>query len=392
LAGGALAGGAAAEFLQNRPSGGFGDGGRPGAGDIASTLPARPGGGGAGGRPDIGRPGQPSNRPGDIGRPGQPGNRPGDIGRPGRPGDRPGDIGRPGRPGDRPGDIGRPGRPGDRPGDIGRPGRPGEGGAGERWDRGDWRDWANNRPDRIPDRDRWQDWRNEHRDDIRDWWQDNAGDFDDWFDNDWWDNVDIDWPYYPGFGYWGWAAWDGLTDWVDYGWSDPVYYNYGENVYYADDSVYYGDQPVATYEEYAQQAEAIALSAPEAEPAPEDWMSLGVFAMTSDGQPSGVEPTMYLQLAVSKQGIINGTFQNTATNSVQAIEGMVDKQTQRAAWTAVGKSRPLMETGIGNLTQDTTPALIHFADGTTQQWLLVRMEKPASAPQTQQVRASTPPQ
>ncbi len=53
---------------------------------------------------------------------------------------------------------------------------------------------------------------------------------------------------------------------------------------------------------------------PETKPAAEDWMSLGVFAMTSDGQPTGAEPTMFLQLAVSKQGIINGTFQNTATN------------------------------------------------------------------------------
>ena len=108
-------------------------------------------------------------------------------------------------------------------------------------------------------------------------------------------------------------------------------------------------------------------------------MPLGVFAMTADGEPTGAEPTMYLQLAVSKQGVINGTFQNTATNAVQAVEGMVDKQTQRAAWTAVGKTRPLMETGIVNLTQDTTPALVHFADGTTQQWLLVRMDKPGTA-------------
>jgi hypothetical protein len=113
-------------------------------------------------------------------------------------------------------------------------------------------------------------------------------------------------------------------------------------------------------------------------------MSLVVFAMTSDGQTTGVEPTMYLQLAVSKQGIISGTFQNTATNSVQAVEGMVDRETQRAAWTAVGKSRPLMETGIGNLTQDTTPALIHFPDGTTQQWLLVRMQEPGASQQTSQ--------
>jgi hypothetical protein len=155
--------------------------------------------------------------------------------------------------------------------------------------------------------------------------------------------------------------------------------------------VYYGDQPVATYEEYAEQAEAIVLSAPEAEPAAEDWMSLGVFAMTSDGESTGVNPTMYLQLAVSKQGVINGTFQNTATGSVQAVEGMVDRETQRAAWTAVGKSRPLMETGIGNLAQDTTPALVHFPDGTTQQWLLVRMENPESTQQPRQAQQSTPP-
>jgi hypothetical protein len=153
-------------------------------------------------------------------------------------------------------------------------------------------------------------------------------------------------------------------------------------VYYEDGYVYYGDQPVATEEQYADQAEAIAMSAPETKPASEDWMPLGVFAMTTDGQPTGVDPTMFLQLAVSKQGIISGTFQNTASNSVQAIEGMVDKQTQRAAWTAAGKSRPLMEVGIGNLTRDTAPALIHFPDGTTQQWLLVRMDKPGSPQQS----------
>jgi hypothetical protein len=248
-------------------------------------------------------------------------------------------------------------------------------------------------PSRIRDREGWQDWRNEHRDDIRDFWNDHAGDFNDWFDNDWWDHNHIDWPYYPGFGYWGWAAWNGLTGWVDYGWTDPVYYNYGDNVYYEDGSVYYGDQPICTEVEYIEQAEAIATNIPEVKPAPEDWMSLGVFAMTADGQPTGADPTMFVQLAVSKQGIINGTFQNTATSSVQAVEGMVDKQTQRAAFTAVGKSRPLVETGIANLTQDTTAVLVHFPDDSTQQWLLTRLEKPGAAPAAATPRApATPPQ
>jgi hypothetical protein len=35
-----------------------------------------------------------------------------------------------------------------------------------------------------------------------------------------------------------------------------------------------------------------------------------------------------------------------------------------------------VETGISNLTKDEAPALLQFAGGQTQQWLLVRMEEP----------------
>jgi hypothetical protein len=240
-----------------------------------------------------------------------------------------------------------------------------------------------NRPSRIRDREQWQNWRQEHRGELLAYWNlHHTSDYDDWFLDDWWNDNQINYPYYKGFNYWADAAWPAMTDWVDSDWSQPIYYNYGSNVYYEDGSVYYGDQAVATAEEYARQAEAIASNVPAAKPAEKDWMPLGVFAMTADGKPTGAEPTMYLQLAVSKQGVINGTFQNTATNTVQAVEGMVDKQTQRAAWTAAGKSRPLMETGIVNLTQETTPALIHFPDGTTQQWLLVRLDEPGGATRT----------
>jgi hypothetical protein len=169
-----------------------------------------------------------------------------------------------------------------------------------------------------------------------------------------------------------------MTTWFPtYGWEEPVYYNYGNNVYYQNDTVYYGDQPVATTDEYANQAEQIATSIPEVEPAPEDWMPLGVFALSpADESSQGVDPTLFLQLAVSKQGIISGSLQNTTANTVKQIEGMVDKQSQRAAWTVAGETRPIMESGIGNLTQDTAPALVHFSDGTTQEWLLVRLDKP----------------
>jgi hypothetical protein len=187
---------------------------------------------------------------------------------------------------------------------------------------------------------------------------------------------------HPGWAAWRitrpyrWATWGALTGWVSYGWSEPIDYSYGENVYYQDDSVYYGDQPVATAEEYALQAEQIVASAPEVAPEQAEWMPLGVFALTPDGQSSGPEPTLFLQLAISKEGVISGTLHNSATDSTQTIEGMADKGTQRVAWNVVGKTRPIMETGIGNLTQDSAPALVHFADGQTQQWLMVRLEEP----------------
>jgi hypothetical protein len=91
---------------------------------------------------------------------------------------------------------------------------------------------------------------------------------------------------------------------------------------------------------------------------------------------------MFVQLAVSKQGIIAGSFTNSATSTEKSLEGMVDKQTQRAAWTEVGRTRPIMETGVSNLTQETVPALMHYADGTTQQWLLVRLEAPEGSGQS----------
>ncbi len=248
--------------------------------------------------------------------------------------------------------------------------------AGNRTDRvenrGDRRsDIAANRPDRIENRQEWQQNRVGRRDEIRSQVRENHPRLDFWSDHPNWAAWRINRPY-------RWATWGAITGWVGYGWTDPTVFSYGDNVYYQDDSVYYGDQVVASAEDYAQQAEQIASSAPEVAADKAEWMPLGVFALTPDGQASGPDPSLFLQLAISKEGIISGTLNNSATNSTQTIEGMADKATQRVAWTAAGKTRPIMETGISNLTEDTAPALVHFADGQTQQWLMVRLEEPKS--------------
>ena len=190
------------------------------------------------------------------------------------------------------------------------------------------------------------------------------------------------WSSYPGWAAWRitrpyrWATWATASTWVGYGATVTPSYSYGDTVYYQNSAIYTGDQQVATAEEYAQQADAIVASTPETKPENSEWMPLGVFAVTQDGEESGSQPSLFMQLAVNKQGVINGTFSNKATGETQALEGMIDKKSQRVAWGVVGKERPIVETGLSNLTADTTPSLIHFADGQTQQWLLVRLEEP----------------
>ncbi len=170
-----------------------------------------------------------------------------------------------------------------------------------------------------------------------------------------------------------------MTGWLVGGVSGPpVYYDYGQTLYYEGDNVYYNNEVVGTAQEYAEQAQEIAAAVPDVQPEQVDWLPLGVFALTQkDG--SVEDATLYLQLAISKEGIIAGTFQDTATDESFEVQGTIDRESQRAAWGPVGKDWPIMETGIYNLSENEAGALLHFADGTTQQWQMVRLDEPTDA-------------
>lgn len=174
-----------------------------------------------------------------------------------------------------------------------------------------------------------------------------------------------------------------MTSWLVRGISEqPVYFDYGDNLYYEGDNVYYNGQAVATTDEYAEQAQAIADNVPEVDPDKVEWMPLGVFALTQkDG--SVEDAALYMQLAISKEGIIAGTFQNTATDRSVEVQGTIDRESQRAAWGPVGESWPIMETGIYNLSENEAGALLHFADGQTQQWTMARLDEPKDTGQDQ---------
>ena len=99
---------------------------------------------------------------------------------------------------------------------------------------------------------------------------------------------------------WHAATWPAVGAWCGFGDAAPIYYDYGNNVTYVDNQVYYGDQSAGTADQYYQQAAAIAQSVPTpqaADAGANDWLPLGVFSLVQGDQSD--TSTMF-QLAVSK--------------------------------------------------------------------------------------------
>jgi hypothetical protein len=247
-------------------------------------------------------------------------------------------------------------------------------GAGGRPDLGSARPGAAERPSQLPAR--------ANAGQIRDNMQ---GRYDNIFTPQWWkDHPNMAQAYWQNMGkyqyarnhWWRPATWAALGGWVaGSAWDSPAYYDYGEGVYYEDEQVYVNGKRVGSADEYYQQAKDLASSAPSTKEPETEWLPLGVFAISRD---QATDSNALLQLAVDKNGDIAGTYYNTATDISRPVKGKVDKKTQRAAWTfADGKNTDIiMETGLFNLTQDQTEALVHFGNEKTEQWLLVRLDQP----------------
>ena len=184
-----------------------------------------------------------------------------------------------------------------------------------------------------------------------------------------------------------WAAggWTGSQAWAGTTWpavgalfgyaagAQPNYYDYGNGVTYQGNQVYYGDQPVASAEQYYQQASTLAANDAPADPKSGDWMPLGVFALVQKDQS---DPHYIMQLAVNKSGAIRGNYTDLMSGTNAVVQGAVDKKSQRVAWTVGDNKSTVGETGLYNLTKDESPALIHFGKDKTQQWTLVRLKQP----------------
>ena len=186
---------------------------------------------------------------------------------------------------------------------------------------------------------------------------------------------------YPG---WGWGMAFMITDWAMLAGmlamsatSKPKYYGYGQNITYNNNQVYYNGEPYATAGEYYNQAQNLAGKSDARKPSKKDeWKPLGVFSMVEGSQTNS---TMLFQIAMDKKGNVAGNYYDMLSDQTQQIHGKLDKKTQRVAWTVGDNKKVVYDTGLGNLLKDQAPLLVHFDKDRTQQWLLVRLDKPDGA-------------
>jgi hypothetical protein len=218
------------------------------------------------------------------------------------------------------------------------------------------------------------------------------------YDHGWWGDHPNAWRYpYYGDRYWPWgySDWGGLCGFwgLDAG-ADCPEYDYGDNIIYNNNEVYYGSQPAATADQYYSQAQTLAQSATPSTnssqtsgdftidgtpPNAGDWKSLGVFSLAQAHQTSA---TSEFQLAVDKSGIIRGNYANELTGDVQPVQGAVDKKSMRAAWTVGSNKSVVYDTGVSNLLKPQSPILVHFGKDRTEQWTLVRLNPPSNTKKT----------
>lgn len=217
------------------------------------------------------------------------------------------------------------------------------------------------------------------------------GNFNHWnyFNHNWWNNHPWYWNnrYWNDDWAWGWSGWGELGGWwgMDVA-ADPVYYDYGNNITYQNDNVYYGTQPLESATTYYTQAQSLAATAPlvpttpmtdaQQKKAVNNMKPLGVYALVSGDQTSG---SQLFQLAVDKKGIIRGTYYNEVTAESMPVSGAVDKKNQRACFIIGSNKNVVYDTAIGNLLKNSSPILVHYSKSDTQQLTMIRLKKDNSS-------------
>jgi hypothetical protein len=91
---------------------------------------------------------------------------------------------------------------------------------------------------------------------------------------------------------------------------------------------------------------------------------------------------MVFQLAIDKSGTIRGNCYVPANDTSLPVQGALNKQDQRVAWTIGTNKYLIVDTGLFNLIQDHSTALVHYAPDDTVEFVMVRIKEPTAETQT----------
>lgn len=106
-----------------------------------------------------------------------------------------------------------------------------------------------------------------------------------------------------------------------------------------------------------------------APPDDQEWMPLGVFATAPQGAG---EAHIFQQLAVNRQGQLQGNYYDSIANAVQPLNGKIDKDTRKVAW-AVGNNGAKFQTTLDDILQPN--GLLTMQTGNSKQaWTLAKMD------------------
>lgn len=196
-----------------------------------------------------------------------------------------------------------------------------------------------------------------------------------WFNNNFWKHHHGYPKYYQHhhnpYYWWNWATVGSIGGWL--GWNAaPSYYGYSDTGYYGNDLQINGSS-----QGYYQLQEGVEpIGRPSTYEATDGfWLALGVFALT-DLNGDETTASIYMQLALSKDGQISGAYYNSFTDTTSDIQGRVDRASQRATWKIVGSDKaPTFETAVYNFARDEITVSVNYPDNSYQNMLLIHLQQ-----------------
>lgn len=108
-----------------------------------------------------------------------------------------------------------------------------------------------------------------------------------------------------------------------------------------------------------------------------EYLPLGVFALTPAG---GQDPSALLQLAIGKDGQIEGNYFDVVTGATQTVAGSLDKHTQLATFKLQAPGAAEFEAALVSLTRADGSVRLRFVGGEVSDWHLARYEMQAAVP------------